>query len=492
MKSLVTLGVNNIYIFDNQRVRTDEFFLDIPLQNGASKADSIDQLVRKCFKSDCNIVKFHATPSNALLSRLKLDAIIDCTNREYSHGPSWEYAESRGIALFTVCADVEKGELAFYERTFKNKCNPLIKGYTGNYQGKIISNLLCAITVEEFRKYIFKKHKNEFTIPILRENTSPTPQEAAQNIWFKEFDYKTLIEREPMLISNFYHDLNGATIKERTGKERSQRIKSRYELNLTNPQILVLGGGALANYCALMLCQLPNGRVDFVDFDRYADHNIARQHLAYDKINYLKAEVLSEKIRKINRSLKSEGIIGFAGEQMDAKVAEQFKGQKIHPILVNEAWIRNRGYQIIFGCFDNMKARAYAAQTAFNLKIPYIDSGSGAEPTKGTMYVYLPSRDQESISKIFDSRRVSTDVRNERWAAFSHTSTGLQMEQRNYFIQGQSCAQFVAGSVSMGNQAAAALQVSEARRILNPNEYGAEVVKNAGYRSDISYLLGLE
>lgn len=462
------------------------------MQIGYSKADSIEKLVKKCFKSDCNIQKFHSAPNSGFLNLLSLDAIIDCTNNEYSQGSALDYAERRGIALFTACADIEKGEISFYERTFKNKCNPIIKGYAGNYQGKIISNLLCAITVEEYRKYIFKKNKDKFTIPILRENTSPTPAETAQNIWFKEFDYKTRIEREPMLISNFYHDLNGATIKERTGKERSQIIKSRYELNIENPQILILGGGALANYCALMLCRLPNGRIDFVDFDRYADHNIARQHLAYDKVNYLKAEVLSEKTRKMNRMIRSEGITGFVGNQMDPKVAEKFRGQNIQPILINEAWIRSRGYQIIFGCFDNMKARSYAAQTAFNLKIPYLDGGSGAEPTKGTVYVYLPSRDKESISKIFEGKGGSQDLRNERWAAFSHTNTGRQMEQRNYFIQGQSCAQFVAGSVSMGNQAAATLQVNEARRILSPKEYGAEIIKNAGYRSDISYVLGFE
>lgn len=488
-KALVTLGIGQVVLLDQARNERGEHFLDQPCRPGLSRAEALQFHLESCFGSRTKIIALHACPGRTMIRLFPSDVVVDCTNDPASHELNLQLARESDVALLTACADERRGEIGFYCTQIPSRCSPVIEGYAGASQGSLISSVLCGVLVEEVRKALFKKSRNRFTRPILRESLSPNGDREGQ--WFEPYDYRETVDQERLLSSNLYHDIGGVTLAERVGQTRSPEPASGYELFLDHPSIGVLGCGALGNYAALLLAYLPNGSVDFIDIDRFADHNVQRQHLAYDSVGHPKAEVVAEKVRTINPRLETRGIVGFVGDRLDASVLAEHQLQPSAVTLVDCDWIRSRRYDLLLGCFDNMGARRAASTFAHDLRIPYIDGGSGAEPTRGSIRVYHPSRDTESIENEFVADEPSQEERNRRWAEYRarYVSEQSSIDEAEVFIQGQSCGEFVAGSVSMGNQVAAALMVAEARRILSPRRFPGEIVHSIDYRSDLSFRL---
>jgi molybdopterin/thiamine biosynthesis adenylyltransferase len=485
-KALVTLGIGHIVLIDQARNHRGELFLDQPCHPGSSRTESLQAHLRWCFGKRTRITALHACPSKTMVRLFPVDVIIDCTNDPACHQSSLEVAQDSEIALFTACADERRGEIGFFCTQIPSRCDPVTEGYVATNQGSLISSVLCGVLVEEVRKVLFKKNRDRFTRPILRESLDADPE-----AWFESHDYRDTVDQERLLGTNFYHDIGGLSIPERVGQIRSLAPAGAFELFLDHPSIAVFGCGALGNFAALLLAYLPNGSVDFIDIDHFADHNVQRQHLAYDGVGQLKADVLAKKTRAINPRLETHGIVGFVGDRLENSVLADHQLRPSAVTLVDSGWIHNRGYNLILGCFDNMKARRSAARFAYDLRIPYIDAGSGAEPTRGSIRVYDPARDDTSIEDEFALEERSQEEQNRRWTEYRSRFVSQQSaaNEAEVFIQGQSCGEFVAGSVSMGNQVAASLMVAEARRILSPRRFPGEIVRSADYRADLSFRL---
>ncbi|MBW3021216.1 ThiF family adenylyltransferase [Candidatus Woesearchaeota archaeon] len=500
IKSLVTLGIDNIYLFDNIRNERNQKFLDKDMKKGISTAKTLEIMIKECFKEDCNIIHYHTLANKTFYDLKPIDVIVDCSNNPYNHLMNLEYVNEKKIALFTVCANKQEGEISFYSPNHENDCQPILEDYFENEPGVIISNLLCGITVEEVRKYLFKHNIEKFTNPILREINDPQRIQANNGLEFEKHDYKETINKDKLLRRNFYHNLKAEDIFQRMEKSSIVQFANN-EFRINNKRILVLGAGAIGNYCTLMLSHFSNNEIDFVDFDCYKKHNIARQYLAYDsydKINedyfnlkYAKSKVLSEKLKIINPNIKTQGIIGFVGEEYNKSLLKSHKLKESDVTLVNRGWINNN-YDIILGCFDNFTARYESAKMAFDLKIPYLDGGSSADPTSSSLITYIPWINDEDISQNFINREDKDSIRREKWQRYRNNMNSNLNENDEVFIQGQSCSDFKSGSVSMGNQIAAALMINEMRKVLRPEVYGELIIRRGNYNSNLSKRLSME
>lgn len=479
IKSLATLGMKNIQIIDNGRTNNEKF-LDISMGKHKSKVKELDKLVKECFNDQINIKTFHTKSNYQLHYENPSSVIIDCTNDpEYQHMHK-EIAKEKNIALFTIAADQEKGELGFFHNQHENVCNTIIPDYNNQAQGNIISHFLCGITVEEVRKFLFLDNIDQFQETIAMEvNTTEG---------FEINKYSEKVKKYKLIKKNIFFDINGNTLAEMYRKNSSE-LKNRRESVLRGSKILIVGAGALGNYCSLMLAQSDKIEIDIVDFDKFADHNLTRQYLAYKRAGHFKSKTISDRIKIINPTIKSEGIIGYVGETYDKNMLRKEGLTPNNVTLVNNDWIANRNYDIILGCFDNYKARKAAAEMAEKLKIPYIDGGSGAEPTRSQIYIYNPETN-ETISHKFNITTKTDEERNQAWRNFRASEESQRCS--GIFIAGQSCGEYNPGSVSMGNQVASALMITEARKILKPQYYPQERAKSASYNSNLNTKIGIK
>ncbi|MDO8459974.1 MAG: ThiF family adenylyltransferase, partial [Nanoarchaeota archaeon] len=135
-------------------------------------------------------------------------------------------------------------------------------------------------------------------------------------------------------------------------------------------KVLVAGAGAIGNYAALNLALSGFMRIDILDFDSVAYHNLSRQILLYGKVGENKAEVLSERIREIS---------GCKSKHHNLKLSSSSRG-----------FLEKSNYDLIMGCFDNEMARYELSNLALELEIPYIDGG--VSPLSGNLSVYYPGK----------------------------------------------------------------------------------------------------
>ena len=142
---------------------------------------------------------------------------------------------------------------------------------------------------------------------------------------------------------------------------------------LRNAKCLVAGAGGIGTYVALNLALSGFKNIDILDYDEISETNLNRQILFYEKVGEKKAKTLKQRIKKIT-SLNARDF----SDQKDKITPESFN------------LLRRRNYSLIFGCFDNVRARYLLNYFAIDLKVPYIDGSTST--SIGSVFSYYPKQ----------------------------------------------------------------------------------------------------
>lgn len=144
------------------------------------------------------------------------------------------------------------------------------------------------------------------------------------------------------------------------GKIQFRGIRERDQLPV---KVLQVGAGAIGTTTALALALLKS-ELTIVDFDRVEESNLTRQFLFYDSIGQNKAEALREKLKPYTK--------------IHARTDKIERGCSL------------KGYDVVFSCVDNHKARYAIHETAMREKIPVINGGSSV--FAGSVLSYMPGK----------------------------------------------------------------------------------------------------
>jgi molybdopterin/thiamine biosynthesis adenylyltransferase len=204
---------------------------------------------------------------------------------------------------------------------------------------------------------------------------------------------------------------------------------SRKKLGVTadQPNILVIGSGALGIFVGLGLCFSGFRKNTFMDPDEVEVTNLNRQVLFYDAVGRTKAESLS---RKLNH---------FFGIETQAEVAYFKRDTAV------------TSYDVVFDCVDNFESRIVLSEACKNQGKVLISGGTS--PDAGQVVIYDPAEDGVTpaellgLYEIVDKRNVETPFRER-----------------------PSCTYQPDPSVIMTNQITAGFMVDSYRMVLNGQE----------------------
>ena len=324
---LLGLGIENIFILDNNSKDRTSF-----LSKEKTLEQTIDTAVR--INPKARIKGFKSGFSREILEyeNFSPNFIIDTTNRVSSKELALEYAIEKGIGFISAYCSRKKSAVSVYSQKRENieeilDSEKILNG--DNMQGIVTSGISAGIIADEIRKSLFKVNNYE-------EN----------------------------LRSRIIYNLESST---RTSIDSNRELKTK---DVYKKKVLVAGAGAIGNFAALSLALSGFGEIDILDFDTIDQTNMNRQILFYERLGKGKANVLSERIREI-REIKSMPI----NRLLDENSEELFKDKK---------------YDLIFGCFDNLEARYYLNEFAVKFGIPYLDGGTAA--FRGSIYSYAPKK----------------------------------------------------------------------------------------------------
>lgn len=134
---------------------------------------------------------------------------------------------------------------------------------------------------------------------------------------------------------------------------------------LRETRAMVAGCGALGSSAAVNLGRLGVGHLTLIDYDILEEHNLENQEYTRHNIGQRKVAALADRIDAIDPSLEVRAWTGelanFAGD-MD--------------------------FDVLLGCFDNVRARYDLTRLAVDHRIPLIDAG--IDRHKGTVMTILP------------------------------------------------------------------------------------------------------
>lgn len=326
--SMLGLGVGNILFFDKKEGGKSYLAKN-------NKKDRIDQILTttKEISPFSKISGYSARFSNSLLDYEEFipSFIIDSTNDFHSKEKSLEYAIERDINYISVYSNKRKSVLTYYDKN-KNNIEEILSDFgitkEDKEQGSIISGINAGIITDELRKSLFK---------------------------LESFDH--LLDRK------IIYNLDS---KNRKSLDSDNQI----DYDFSSKKILVAGAGAIGNFVALNLALSGFRNIDIIDNDKIEPTNLNRQILYYGKEGKNKAPTLSQRIKEL-AEINSRAFV----YKLEKSSGDFFK---------------KNSYDLIFGCFDNLKARYYLNEFALEFKIPYIDGGTAE--FIGSASVYNPTK----------------------------------------------------------------------------------------------------
>lgn len=139
--------------------------------------------------------------------------------------------------------------------------------------------------------------------------------------------------------------------------DRQKRVSGWNQEKLSSANVAVGGAGALGNEVIKNLLQLGVSRISIIDYDVIVKANLNRCVLFTEEDaenKALKAEVLSQRGRKLNSAAKITPILQNV-EELDDKFFSQFSA--------------------VFGCLDNLGARLHVNANCYSVA-PFIDGGT--------------------------------------------------------------------------------------------------------------------
>lgn len=216
--------------------------------------------------------------------------------------------------------------------------------------------------------------------------------------------------------------------------ERSRRL-GWFDIDLlARTKVLVVGVGAIGNEVVKNLVYSGFTKMTLVDMDRIVPSNLNRCMYFSQKDaegKRYKAEVVSEKVRE-------EGI---AVEYHTSPVQD-----------LGEDFVR--GFDVVFGCLDNLMARYHLNSHCYFHKVPYVDGGTLG--LLGKVQAVLPP----SSCLQCNANKTHTKIVSERFSCTGEQST---------FFEPKFAAEITTTSI------VASVQVREALKLLNAERMTAEL-----------------
>jgi len=334
LAGLVGLGIGNILVMDNREQAITKSSFLAPKYKYPIKIRKFPETLNKInpFVNAKSVKSFF---SRSILNYYNFNPqiIIDTTNNYSSKMNVLDYLQKRSGKLFLSCfADGNKCSVTRFMPS-PNNSNVLLDPNGINEdckQGISPSGVAAGIILEELRKGL-----------IHLERDSPLEKKVMYNI--------NSSERTSLLNSTNYSAV----------------------ADLSTKRCLVAGAGGIGTYVALNLALSGFRNIDILDYDEVSETNLNRQILFYEKVGQKKAKTLKERIKQM-ASVNSKD---FSEEK-----------HKITPDSFN--FLRKKNYSLIFGCFDNIRARYLLNYFAIDLKIPYIDGSTST--AVGSVISYYP------------------------------------------------------------------------------------------------------
>ncbi len=209
--------------------------------------------------------------------------------------------------------------------------------------------------------------------------------------------------------------------------------------DLSSKKTLVVGAGGIGTYTAMTLADSGFKNIDILDFDEIDETNLNRQVLFYEREGAPKAKVLSERLKETHE-INSNAFYG--GEfKIDTNSKKFFKEKK---------------YDVIFGCLDNMRARYLLNEFSVDNNSTYIDGGTSE--SGGSVISYIPKK--TACLKCQKNLRLVKEKRN-------------------------SCGE-ADPSVVMPNMVIGGLMVGEAQNILSGRDLnGKKIIYNPNFSKKV-------
>ena len=428
---LSVLGIGSIYIIDNKKNYENEGEEDkknflLRLGQNAKRFESRAYTLERTIKQEIDpsrYVQIRSIVGNYRCLKLvpDIDIILDATNSPESKMACLKYADENSIPLVSLCCDEKNAYTQIYnpDIEFKEEKNEssLAKrlGISRFEKSKAVKeaaaegseNALDNIVL----KYFDKKKQHPLTAAIsagmaidfvrkctLKLKSDPEQKRIHSILYTFKSPRRLFYEEECREVLSSYlkndiknnrdnnedenyaneNHLNANHANEQSSKEENDEWK---DIRPIDKKVLIAGAGAIGNFAALQLTLLGLKNIDIVDMDRIELTNANRQILICDRASKenqrKKAEVLSEKIKRINSEVNSRGIYGIIAEEASDALSGFLKFF-LKEKKVDKQFIISNNYNAIIGCLDNPQARAVLNKWAVELKIPYIDSGTDA------------------------------------------------------------------------------------------------------------------
>ncbi|AHI06249.1 THIF family protein [Bdellovibrio bacteriovorus W] len=178
---------------------------------------------------------------------------------------------------------------------------------------------------------------------------------------------------------------------------------------LFNTHVMVIGLGGVGSWTAESLARSGVGKITIVDFDEICITNANRQlHALQGLVGKKKAEIMGERLRKINPQANIEVIVEFYNEENCERI-----------LSANPEWIVD--------AIDNMTAKAHLLATCRDRGIKVVTSGGSAakmdptrikiadlgkvhgDPMSASLRKILRQKHNYSSGKVFDIPCVFSD-----------------------------------------------------------------------------------
>jgi molybdopterin/thiamine biosynthesis adenylyltransferase len=193
-----------------------------------------------------------------------------------------------------------------------------------------------------------------------------------------------------------------------------------------DPEVLVVGAGALGNFAGLALAEAGYRRLTFMDPEEVEVTNLNRQVFFYDALDRGKAETLAA---RLNEDFGSQSHFQRAYFGPDTDLSP---------------------YDAVFDCVDNFESRLIISDACRREKKVLISGGTHAEA--GQMVVYDPARSDPPPGELLGLKEI------------------MGRRQRENSGMGDSCLYQPEPSVIMTNQVIAGFMADAYRRLLAGQE----------------------
>ncbi|MBR9705868.1 hypothetical protein GOV14_02420 [Candidatus Pacearchaeota archaeon] len=389
--SFASLGVGDVRLYDKVAAdpESKDGFLLAQSNGSGNRVEKLEHVVSR-INPLVNVLGFNMDYDTVAARYLDgLDVLVIATNNLLDVAKYYTYAESKDLKTYVIRGDEQGSSFTDYLK------DEDLSNDVGNEDG-ITSEVITGLLSGEVVNHLMGRNS----------------------------------------ISNLKYDL-----RTKFAKDHQLQLAS-----LESKSALLVGAGASGNFAGIGLGYSGIGKLYIADDDTIETTNLNRQILFYDSVGKHKAEVLGDRIKRINPNANIEAIIGRVTENFEDEL------QKINP-------------DVILDCVDNHATRAILNHFAIKYHIPLISGGT--DPKAGQVTTYVPGQ---------------TACLNCRWSV----DEALAKARTS-----RSCIYSPNPSVVITNHIVGGVMASEIRSVLDPKNYGMFEKKMIKYDSSRPTRIGV-